>query len=295
MTFEPTTPESLSFFSGGQRCAALAYRAPEPTAPWIVMAHGFGSVVAMRLDAYAERFQAAGFNVLAFDYRHFGGSEGHPRQVLDIPKQLDDWRAALGYVRTTLGADRVAIWGTSFSGGHVTVIAAEDDQISAVISQVPHMDGIATSRVQGVRQMARLTTAGIQDAARGLRNQSPHYVPAFGPRGSLAAMTREGEFEAAERLYPTDSDISRVVAARVFLEMGTYSPGRKAAKVIAPWLIQVASRDVTTPPGPARSAARRAPNSTLIEYDAGHFDPYVAPLFDRAVDDQIAFLRTHLR
>ncbi|MBC7298569.1 MAG: alpha/beta hydrolase, partial [Demequina sp.] len=149
--------------------------------------------------------------------------------------------------------------------------------------------------IQGIVQMVRLSAAGVRDTARGLRNLAPHYVPAFGLRGSLAAMTREGEFEAAQRLYPADCDISRVVAARVFLTMSSYSPGRKAAKVKAPWLIQIASRDVTTPPGPARSAARRAPEPTLIEYDAGHFDPYVPPLFDRVVGDQISFLRSHLR
>ena len=32
----------------------------------------------MRLDAFAERFAAAGIAALAFTYRHFGDSGGHP-------------------------------------------------------------------------------------------------------------------------------------------------------------------------------------------------------------------------
>jgi electron transfer flavoprotein alpha subunit len=45
-------------------------------APCAVLAHGFGGVKEMRLSAYAERFAAAGFGPLVFDYRHFGASEG---------------------------------------------------------------------------------------------------------------------------------------------------------------------------------------------------------------------------
>jgi cephalosporin-C deacetylase-like acetyl esterase len=38
---------------------------------------------------------------------------------------------------------RIALWGTSFAGGHTVVAAAQLDKgaIKAVISQVPHMNG----------------------------------------------------------------------------------------------------------------------------------------------------------
>ena len=63
------------------------------------MAHGLAAVKEMRLDAYAERFAAKGYHVLVFDYRHFGGSEGSPRQLLDIGKQHADWAAAVDYAQ----------------------------------------------------------------------------------------------------------------------------------------------------------------------------------------------------
>ena len=71
-----------------------------------------------RLDAFAERFAAAGLAALVFDYRHFGASEGEPRQLLDVKRQLTDWRSAVAYARGLAGVDgdRVAVWGTSFSG-----------------------------------------------------------------------------------------------------------------------------------------------------------------------------------
>lgn len=88
----------ISFPSDSQTCAGWFYPADvEGPAPCIVMAHGLAAVKEMRLDAYAERFSAAGYHVLVFEYRHFGESEGSPRQLLDIGKQHADWTAAVDY------------------------------------------------------------------------------------------------------------------------------------------------------------------------------------------------------
>lgn len=92
------------------------------------MAHGLGGVRQMRLDTFAERFSAAGYRCLVFDYRHFGASAGEPRQLLSVRRQLEDWRCAIAYARQLDGVDpeRIILWGTSFSGGHVIRIASRD-------------------------------------------------------------------------------------------------------------------------------------------------------------------------
>jgi len=43
---------------------------------------------------YALHFVEAGFAALSYDYRHFGESEGEPRQVYSALKQYDDLLAA---------------------------------------------------------------------------------------------------------------------------------------------------------------------------------------------------------
>ena len=53
------------------------------TAPAVVMAHGFSAVKEMYLDKFAEVFAGAGLNVLVFDNRCFGASDGEPRQEID--------------------------------------------------------------------------------------------------------------------------------------------------------------------------------------------------------------------
>src|ERR1700744_5923145 len=107
-----THPEDVWVNSGHGRLRPGLYR-PESRAkaPLLVMAHGLGAVRTMRLDAYAERFSAAGYACLVFDYRNFGDSEGEPRQLLDVDMQLADWAAAVAYARTLDGvdADRIAL------------------------------------------------------------------------------------------------------------------------------------------------------------------------------------------
>src|ERR1700742_3387531 len=102
--------EDVWFNSGSDRISAWLYR---PTgdggAPLLVMAHGLGAVRTMRLDAYAERFSAAGYACLVFDYRNFGDSEGRPRQLLDVRMQLADWAAAVAYARTLKEIDHERI------------------------------------------------------------------------------------------------------------------------------------------------------------------------------------------
>ena len=62
------------------------------------MAHGFSAVKEMYLDSFAEVFAAAGLNVLVFDNRCFGASDGEPRQEIDPWAQVRDYRHAITYV-----------------------------------------------------------------------------------------------------------------------------------------------------------------------------------------------------
>src|ERR1700750_777023 len=96
--------------------------------PAVVMAHGFSAVKEMYLDRFAEVFAAAGLNVLVFDNRCFGARDGAPRQRLDPRSQVRDYRHAITYLHTLPEVDpaRIGIWGSSYSGGHVLVVAAID-------------------------------------------------------------------------------------------------------------------------------------------------------------------------
>ncbi len=293
--------EDVTFRSADARCAAWWYRptraaGADPAAPCVILAHGFCGVREMRLDAYAERFAEAGYAALVFDYRHFGASEGEPRQLLDIDRQLADWRAAVAFARGLEGVDaaRIALWGTSFSGGHVLVTAAEDARIAAVIAQAPHTEGLASVGAAPRWVGAQLGAAAIADALGAAFGRPPRYVSAVGRPGDVAAMTAPGALEWLARVTPPGLVIRDDLAARALLQIPFYSPGKRAADLRCPLLVQVAALDAVTPPGPAESACRAAPRGELIAYAIDHFGIYLDEPFERAVADQLAFLARHV-
>lgn len=292
------------FDSWGERCAAWLYRpaAGEVVADprglaCVVMAHGFAGVRDARLDAFAERFASAGFAVLLFDYRGFGASDGEPRQLLSIPRQLEDWAAAISFARTLDGIDpeRIALWGTSFSGGHVVATAARDHRLAAAIAQAPFADGVRQALALPVPHALRLTAAALRDEAGALLGAAPRMVPAVGPPGSLAVMNSPDAEPGYRAIVPEGSPWRNEVAARICLRLSAYRPARRAADVQCPLLVVVCDDDAVTPPDPAVKVACAAPRGELIRYEgAGHFDVYVGETFERAVADQIAFLTQHL-
>ena len=102
--------------------------------PCVVMSHGGSATKRLGLPSYAQAFASCGMAVLAFDYRHFGASgEDEPHQVIDVAEQQDDYRAAVRFARGLNGIDpdRVALWGTSLSGGHVLAVAAQVPRITS--------------------------------------------------------------------------------------------------------------------------------------------------------------------
>lgn len=300
-TTTPFTRDDLTFASHGTACAAWLYRPAETAGPppVIVMAHGFGAIRVMRLDAYAERFADAGFAVLVFDYRGFGDSEGQPRNVLSVKRQHEDWRAAIAYARTLPGIDpaRVVAWGTSFAGGHVLTMGAEHQELAAIIAQVPHVSGPAAVRSAPLRTAIRLTIAGLRDVIGSALGRAPHLVPAVGKPGEVAMMTSPDAWPLAERLAEGHLDRflrENIVAARIALWLGLYSPGRRARRITAPTLVQVALQDVVTPTKVALRAAERIRGAEIKTYDCSHFEPYLDPYFDTVIGDQIDFLRRTL-
>jgi dienelactone hydrolase len=294
----PADRQDVEFLSGSDRISAWLYRpAGDRDAPLLVMAHGLGAVRTMRLDAYAERFSAAGYACLVFDYRNFGDSGGSPRQVLDVGMQLDDWAAAIAYAKTLPGidSDRIALWGTSFAGGHVIAAAARAPGVAAVVSQCPFTDGIASARVLKPGIFARIAVRAMADLAAALRKKPPVMVPEAGHPGEVALMTTPDAYPGYLRLVPEGSTLRNEVAARFALQLPRYRPGRLAGKVTCPILFCVCTDDSVAPAAPTQRLVARAPRGEIKSYPAGHFDIYVGDAFERVIADQIAFLDTRLR
>lgn len=128
------------------------------------------------MDQFGERFQKAGITAIIYDNRNFGSSDGYPRFEVDPFKQMDDYHDALSYAATLpeVDADRIAIWGSSYSGGNVIQVAAIDRRVKLVICQLPFVSGEQQSSPYG-----SLIDKVISDRADmlGRADGTPTYVP----------------------------------------------------------------------------------------------------------------------
>lgn len=291
------TRDDVVFQSEDARCAAWLYR-PDSVSkpPVIVMAHGLGSVREMRLDAYAERFAEAGYACLVFDYRHFGASDGEPRQLLSIAKEQEDWRSAIRFARELDGVDgtKVVLWGTSFSGGHVLNAAADDRGISAVISQCPFTDGLASSMATHPLTTVKVTALAARDLLGSLMHRSPTMVASAGPPRSAALMATDDSVEGYLGLVPASSTFRNQVAARFAFEITRYFPGRRTGEIACPVMFCICENDSVAPAPATQKHAARAPKGEIKLYDTGHFDIYTDPEFTTVIEDQLAFLNANV-
>ena len=291
------TRHDVRFTSGDAECAAWLYLPAGVVAPPVViLGHGLGATREMRLDAFAERFAQAGIAAFAFTYRHFGDSGGQPRQLLSIKRQLADWDAAIHHVKGRIDVDatRLAVWGSSFGGGHAITVASRHPELLAAVSQCPFTDGLASARALGPAASLRLMPYVARDLVAMARKAAPVTLPLAGPPGSVALMNAPDALPGYQALIPPGLDFVNEAAARVVPTITAYRPGRAAKNVTMPILFCVSNHDTVTPPEQTLRYARTAPQGEIKTYDAGHFAFYLGEPFEQIVVDQIEFLTRHL-
>ncbi len=290
----------LTFDSDGTACAAWHYRADgDGPRGCVVLAHGFTMVRDAGLDRYAERFAAAGMDVLVFDYRCFGDSAGEPRQWLDVGRQHEDWRAAIACARALpdVDGDRIALWGTSFSGGHVAALAPDDARLAAVVSQVP-FSGLGGREADGAPRrlghQARMVRAALADVVSARLGRGPRYLTIAAEPPAFAAFNLPGATRELGILTAASGTWENRFTPRVILQMARYRPFARASEIRCPWLLVVCDPDTITPAAAARHRAAAAPRLTVRRHQDAHFSVYAGEPFERLVTEQVAFLQEHL-
>ncbi len=287
-----------NFSSGGLQCAGTLYLPEGATEspPVVVMGHGLGALKEFRIPAFAERFNQRGLAVFAFDYRHWGGSAGEPRQFLDPQRQLQDWQAALAHVRSldSVDGERLGIWGSSFGGAHVIHLAAQDRAVRAVVAQVPAADTASSAGSFRLSLLLQLVWYGLLDALGAVFRAPPRYVPLVGHPGEVAVLSTGECWDGYMGLVPEGSPWENRMTARSFLKLPKYRAVKVAARVQAPVLLQAGIHDSLVALEDVRKLAGELPRATLKEYDCNHFEPYYDAMFERFAATQAAFLAEHL-
>jgi NAD(P)-dependent dehydrogenase (short-subunit alcohol dehydrogenase family)/pimeloyl-ACP methyl ester carboxylesterase len=289
-----TIADRLHFDCGGMHCEALLMRPArrEESTPLVIMAHGFAAEKSFGLSPYAEQFVRRGMAVMLFDYRHFGGSGGVPRNLVSHWRQREDWQAALDFAGRLPGIDsaRIALWGTSFSGGHVLDCASRNPSVAAIVAQMPMLDVPASLRGYSLRYLRQAVWHGLRDLARAATFRSPHRVPVVGSAPAFAVMNKPGCESGYRRLVSDEAAWANSCPARVLLTSLLNRPIKRAARVQCPALFVVAGQDQLAPARAVRKAAARMADATVVSLPGDHFAPYFDETFEEAVRCEADFL-----
>ena len=271
----------------------------EAPVPTIVMAHGFSAVKEQYLDDFAEAFASAGFAALVYDHRNFGASDGEPRQEIDPILQVRDYRHATTFAQTLpeVDANRIGVWGTSFSGGHVLLVAAIDRRVRCVVSQVPTISGPeAAARRVRPDLVPNLLAAFDTDRKARFFGDSPKTIPVVAADEMTPCMLPGKEswdfFSTSMARAPSYRNEITLRSGEMARE---YEPGTWVHRISpTPLLMIVADRDTVTPTDLALDAFERARHpKRLLLLSGGHFVPYVEQ-FDRVSGAAIEWFHEHL-
>ena len=282
-------------------------RSMESPAPLVVMAHGYNCLKEFYLDKYAAAIARTGHVVLAYDHRNFGDSDGEPRQELDPWVQVRDYRHAITFAQTLDGVDgdRVGVWGTSYAGGHVLVVAAVDRRVGCVVSQVPTISGwLTTLRRTAPPMLASQRGAFDADRRERFRGGAPKTVPMVvdPAEGGLASHASADAWEFFTGKSAPSEDQWRFrkwrneVTLRSLEMYSEYEPGSFIERIApTPLLMIVGDRDVVCPTDMALEAFNRAREPKRLElYPGGHFSAYTDQ-FERAARAAADWFTQHLR
>jgi pimeloyl-ACP methyl ester carboxylesterase len=265
------------------------------------MAGGMAVTKEPATDLFARAFHEAGYSIVAFDYRGLGESDGAPRQVIRVKDHLADWHAALAFAASLdeVDAERIAVWGFSFTGGLLLQVAATSSGVAAAIAQAPVADGQAATRNaarhQTLRSLLRFMDLAVADAIGSVVHRPPILIPLAGKPGEVAMLTTpdalDGEraFRASTR-YP---EWSQRVAARSALRVGFYRPGRHARRIRVPLLVVVSDQDQSALPKPALRAVSRAASGEVVRLSGGHYAAFLEQ-HEEAVAAELDFLERHI-
>lgn len=295
----PKCRQNVNFIVGGDEVSVWLYlpKINNRKVPCIVMSHGFGGTKDMMLEKYALKFVESGYAAITYDYRHYGESQGDPRQLFCVASQLEDLRGAISYARAReeIDSDNIILWGTSASGNYGITIAAEDRRIKGVIAQCAALNHKEDSKLfvkrYGIGYFLRLIPHGQRDKGRSRFGLSSHTIPAYGKPGTLAMFAVLGAYdELADLVGDSENFINETCARVIFAPRGP-NPIKKARHVKCPVLLLVCARDELVSPVSHEKVARILGDLAEVKnYPIGHFDIYKGENFGRAIEDQMEFI-----
>lgn len=262
--------------------------------PLVILAHGFGGLKEWTIPEVADALLAAGLGALAFDYRNFGDSDGTPREEVDHPGQIADWRSAITFATTLPEIDprRIGLWGTSLGGRNVLIVGALERRVRCIVAQVPAIDWADTvlNHQHNATQRRDLLRRLEQDRRDRFLGAEPVYVenqttPGTETASFFESLSEEQKRNWKARLTLRSYEPSVASSARPFMGMISPTPLRMILvedDVITPTALQLEAYEAALQP------------KSLVLLPGRHYDVYASPLKEHAIAAAREWLAEHL-
>jgi fermentation-respiration switch protein FrsA (DUF1100 family) len=280
----------VTFTSSGLRCSGRLYLPDDlkmgEKAPAIVMAHGLSGVKEMGLSDYAERFVAAGFVTLVFDYRFFGGSEGEPRGQVFPLEQVEDYRNAITWVseRPEVDPQRIGVWGTSFSGGLVLHVGIHDIRVKAVVAQVPAALNPEIRRVINPEAWENARRTFVQNRIERYKTGEVKYIKVVSSENEPCVLPGSDAYEGYMTLGESAPTWRNQITLESLEKMREFDPV-SMIHLISPraLLLIPAEKDEIIPLTAVKAAYEKAQEpKEMTALPIGHFEIYREPWLSKA-------------
>jgi uncharacterized protein len=245
--------------------------------PAVVVGGSLTSVKEQMSAQYAQELAKQGIAALAFDYRHYGQSDGLPRQLENVETKKSDLKAAVTFLQTvpSIQAQGISLLGVCTSGGNVIQAAAEDTRLRSVVtiagwfvepSMVPMMYGgdaaIANLKAQSSQALAKYRATGNADM-----------VQTYGMAGSGAAHAGDHMDYYVNKQRGNISQWTNSFAVQSWDSWLSFDPVASAAKVKVPTMI-IHSDDSALPDQARKVYGLLAGKKELTCLKGGHFEFY---------------------
>ena len=292
----------VEFLSEGATLRGLLLRPAAAAGPLatVVMAHGRSATLQMVAIDHARAFARLGLQVLLYDHRNLGHSDGEPRQQINPWVQCRGYLDALSFAagQPEVDADRLALWGDSYSAAEVIVVAACDPRAVAVVAQCPVFGASPPSLPATPEVFEALRTqllhADVQGTAADTTGPLPVVSFDQGSCPSLLAPIQAFRWFIDFGGRPGSGWVNRVTRVLPTLAV-PFQPALCAPFVGQAVLMMVAPEDEMPHCNPARARAAfdtlRGPKR-WHDIEGGHFGLLYpgTGTFDRAVAAQASFL-----
>jgi len=294
--------KNIVFQSKGLHCHGWLYVPEildeEQRLPAIVMAHGFAGVKEMGLAEVAKLFTEAGFVTLVFDYRYWGESEGEPRNQIFAHDMVEDYRNAVTWLsyRPEVDADRIGVWGTSYSGGLVLYVGTFDKRVKAIVAQVPSALNPESRQAKDPETWSRVGKLLIQDRIERYRAGTVKYIKVVAPEGEPCVLPGKDAYEEYMRLKKLAPHWRNKVTLESLEKMREFDPV-SLVHLMSPTAILLipGEKDALVPINAVKLVYERARQPKAISIlPITHFEIYQDPWLSKASKLAIDWFNKHL-